>query len=112
MAMPRGLAFGSVSGMVGMPVVSENRTVTGVEALRTCGARVREAARGDGVNLPASRIPLACAGRKLGCAPWRSRNAWSTSSAIFWSGRVLVGLMQQLSRIERPKTSQDRGLLD
>jgi hypothetical protein len=45
-----------------LPAKSEKRTVTGVEPRCTCGARVSEAASLDGVNVPLSRMPFACAG--------------------------------------------------
>jgi hypothetical protein len=44
----------------------EKRTVTGVESRVMCGARVREAASGEGVKVPVSMMPFACAGRKPG----------------------------------------------
>ena len=64
MAIPRGPdRAGSLSGMVGRPVESENRTVTGVDGRFACGARVSFAASGDGVNVPEHISPLAWAGR-------------------------------------------------
>ena len=63
-AIPCGLATcGSLSGAVGTPAASENRTVTGVDGRLACGARVKPAAAGPGVNVPAYIVPLACAGR-------------------------------------------------
>lgn len=61
MAIPRGLAFGSASGIDGSPVELENRTVMEVEALLKWGAVERFLASGDGVNLPLSSFPFACA---------------------------------------------------
>jgi hypothetical protein len=52
-----------LSGIAGIPAKSEKRTVTGVDARCTCGARVSDAASADGVNVPLRRIPFACAGR-------------------------------------------------
>ena len=42
-----------------MRFMMENRTVTGVDVRLMCGARVRDAASGDGRNVPVSRMPLA-----------------------------------------------------
>jgi hypothetical protein len=73
---------------LGSPVELEKRAVTGVESLVMCGARVSEAASGEGVNVPVSMTPLACAGRKPGCCPKIASNWFSRSwlSAIsFWS---------------------------
>jgi hypothetical protein len=69
MASPRGFALGSLSGTSGTPVELEKRTVTGEDTRFRCGARVTDCAPGEGVNFPASIIPLACAGRKPGCSP-------------------------------------------
>ncbi len=67
MAMPRGPdRAGSLSGMVGTPVASEYRTVTGVDGRLACGARVSFAASGEGRNTPEHMSPLAWAGRKPG----------------------------------------------
>jgi len=55
--------------VVGIPAKFENRTVTGVEFCCRCGARVSEAASGDGVNTPVSRTPFACAGLNPGRTP-------------------------------------------
>jgi len=46
------------------PRKSEKRTVTGVEFRCKCGARVSDAASEEGVNVPVSRMPFACAGLK------------------------------------------------
>lgn len=59
--MPRGLALGSVSGIVGKPVDEEKRTVTGVEGWLKCGAEVRSEPAGEGVNVPVRRWPFAWA---------------------------------------------------
>jgi hypothetical protein len=42
--------------------IREPRTATGVEFRCRCGARVSEAASDEGVNVPVSRMPFACAG--------------------------------------------------
>src|ERR1700739_3752217 len=63
MAIPRGLASGELSGMVGIPVELENRTVTGVDARVMCGALVSFVAPVDGLNVPLTIRPLAWAGR-------------------------------------------------
>jgi len=64
-AMPRGLALGSVSGMVGKPVEEEKRRVREVLGEVKCGAVVRVAALGVGIKEPVRRWPFAWAG--LGC---------------------------------------------
>lgn len=56
---PRGLALESVSGISGMPVEFEKRTMTGVEELLKCGALESEAASAVGVNVPLVRWPRA-----------------------------------------------------
>ena len=61
-AMPRGEALGSVSGITGMPVDSEKRTVKGVEGKVKCGAVDKVEASGVGVKVPVRRTPLAWAG--------------------------------------------------
>lgn len=48
MPMPRGFALGSVSGISGMPVELEKRTVIGVERLLKCGAEERSLASAEG----------------------------------------------------------------
>ena len=53
--MPRGLALGSVSGMLGKPVEEENRTVIGVDGALKCGAEVSSEADEVGVKVPVSR---------------------------------------------------------
>lgn len=62
MAMPRGLALGSVSAIWGKPVEEEKRTVIGVEGVLKCGAVVRSDTVALGVNVPVRRCPFACAG--------------------------------------------------
>src|SRR5689334_25003667 len=61
--------------MAGMPAKSESLTLTGVDARWRCGALVSELPPADGVNVPLSRMPFACAGRKLGCDPFKLSNA-------------------------------------
>ncbi len=63
------IRIGVASGITGTPVEFEKRTVTGVDSRFRWGARVREAAAGEGVKLPFSRAPLAWAGRNPGCSP-------------------------------------------
>ena len=65
MAMPRGEALGSVSGMTGMPVELEKRIVKGVEAEVKCGAVERVEASVEGVKVPVSRRPLAWAYKEV-----------------------------------------------
>ena len=62
--MPRGLEFGSVSGIAGRPVEEEKRRVIGVEGAEKWGAVERDGAVGEGVNVPVRRWPFAWAGRK------------------------------------------------
>src|ERR1700676_2679817 len=57
-AIPCGLALGSASGSVGMPVVSENRTNTGT-LFAKWGALLKVAAEGLGVNVPSTITPFA-----------------------------------------------------
>jgi hypothetical protein len=45
--------------MFGKPVELEKRTVTGVDAILACGARVNFTASADGVNVPEHMSPLA-----------------------------------------------------
>ena len=59
--MPRGLALGSVSAILGKPVEEEKRTVIGVEELLKCGAVVRDGAVVLGVKVPVKRCPFAWA---------------------------------------------------
>src|ERR1051325_11553678 len=82
MAIPLGPdRAGSLSGMFGRPVPFEYRTVTGVDGLLACVARVSFAASGDGVNVPVHISPFACAGLKPGCSP----NIVSKASSSFWA---------------------------
>lgn len=53
--------MGSVSGMSGMPVEEEKRTVIGVDGEVKWGAVVRVLAVEEGVNVPVRRWPFACA---------------------------------------------------
>lgn len=57
--LPRGLALGSVSSIVMMPVEFKKRTVMGMEGDSKCGALKREAAIVEGVRLPVVMIPRA-----------------------------------------------------
>lgn len=60
-AIPRGLALASVSGILGKPVEEEKRTVIGVDAALKCGAEVSSAAEVVGLKVPVSRWPFAWA---------------------------------------------------
>src|SRR6266513_1216513 len=96
-AMPRGSAFGSLSGISGTPVPSENLTVTGVEPCTACCARVSDAAALDGVNVPVNKMPLAWTGLNPGCDPNMASNCFKISSlsAINFSsfGSGIVSLL-------------------
>lgn len=59
--MPRGLALGSVSGILGKPVEEEKRTVIGVDGALKCGAEVSSEADEVGVKVPVNRWPFAWA---------------------------------------------------
>lgn len=61
-AIPRGLAFASVSGIFGRPVEEENRTVIGVVEAFKWGALLRADAECVGTKTPLRRCPLAWAG--------------------------------------------------
>src|ERR1700739_2549151 len=54
MAIPRGLASGELSGMVGIPVELEKRTVIGVDARVMCGALVNLVAGAAGFYVSAA----------------------------------------------------------
>lgn len=60
-AKPFGLEFASLSGIVGIPVESEKRPMTGVDGAFKCGAEDRAAASGVGLNVPLRRMPRAWA---------------------------------------------------
>src|SRR5277367_2440867 len=99
MAMPWGLALGSLSGITGMPVELEKRTETGVDGRFKWGALLSVAASAVGVNVPFSMMPLACAGRKPGCTPNRVSNFCSISllrATIFSSVGSGIGLLLNL----------------
>jgi hypothetical protein len=95
--MPRGSAFGSLSGISGTPVESENLTVTGVEACTACCARVSDAAALDGVKVPVNKMPLAWTGLNPGCGPNMASSCFkisSLSAISFWSfGSGIVSLL-------------------
>lgn len=59
--MPRGSAFGSVSGILGIPVELLKRMRRGVLGEAKWGAMDSLDAAGVGVNVPVRRVPLACA---------------------------------------------------
>ena len=104
--MPLGLALGSLSGISGRPVESENRTVTGVDAALKCGALESAAAAGVGVNVPVSSTPLAWAGRKPGCRPksWSncSINASLKASSFSSVGNGMVSTSEPLYAKDSP----------
>ena len=77
-AMPCGLALGSPSGMVGTPVASENRTVTGISPPWNSAAVLSAAPAALGAKLPSATIPLAWLARMPG---WRP-NSWFITSTI------------------------------
>jgi hypothetical protein len=59
--MPRGLPLGSVSAIFGIPVDDEKRTVIGVEGALKCGAELKFEDSAEGVKVPVSSCPFACA---------------------------------------------------
>ena len=59
MAILCGLATSAPSGTVGIPVASENRTVTGIGLPLNSTARLSPAASGDALKLPSTTMPLA-----------------------------------------------------
>src|SRR6516225_2624418 len=59
MAMPCGLASADPSGIFGMPVESENRTVAGIELPLNNTPRLSPAASGEALKLPSTTMPLA-----------------------------------------------------
>ena len=59
--MPRGSAFPSVSGIWGIPVLFEKRTMTGVEGAVRWWATESSLAAGVGTQVPVSMKPLAWA---------------------------------------------------
>ncbi len=63
-AKPRGLAPPAVSGMVGMPVKSENLTSTGIDLAENSLAALRLDAPALGSNTPTAMMPLACTARE------------------------------------------------
>ncbi len=58
-AMPCGLASLEPSGRLGIPVASENRSVTGIELPLNSTARLSIAASGEALKLPCTTTPLA-----------------------------------------------------
>src|ERR1700694_4766961 len=112
MASPRGFAFGSLSGMVGRPVESENRAVTVVESRVRCGARDKDAASEEGVKVPVSKTPLAWAGRKPGCRPNIASN-WASRSLASWisfssDGRGILWLRFLLQQFDQAAMALQR----
>lgn len=79
-AIPRGSALPSVSGIWGIPVELEKRTQIEVLGAANWGAMESLAASGVGVNVPVKRMPLAWAGRvleRVRC--WKEELTWSKS---------------------------------
>ena len=93
-----------------MQVEFENRAVTGVEGRVMCGARVKPAAPGAGVNDPVSMEPFACAGRKPGWSPKMASNCFSRSSAkatIFSSeGSGMMTSCDTVAEVSRRRSSR------
>src|SRR6266566_381472 len=58
-AMPRGTAPGSVSGILGTPLAFEKRTVTGTVLPVRCAARLSDDAPAAAVNVPVTTRPFA-----------------------------------------------------
>jgi hypothetical protein len=63
-AMPWGAALGWASGICGLPVPSEKRTVTGTGPPCRWAALLIDFAVGAGVNVPVATMPFAWAKRK------------------------------------------------
>ena len=84
-AIPRA-GFRDPVGDVGIPVLSENRTVTRTALPWSWAARDSVAAAGEGVNSPSQTIPLACADRNPGCLPKRAFSASTSCSGTDFSG--------------------------
>jgi hypothetical protein len=87
MAMPRGPPRGSLSGMLGTPVPSENRTVTGTAGPLKCAALLSPFASFDGVKVPLTTVPLACMNRN---PVWIPPLSFTIASAIC-CGRLAAG---------------------
>jgi hypothetical protein len=100
--------------MIGIPVELENRAVTGVEGRVMCGALVKAAAPGAGVNVPVSMEPFACAGRKPGWSPKMASNCFSRSSAkatIFSSeGSGMMTSCDTVAEVSRRRSSGVAGV--
>ena len=103
MAIPRGSALASLSGIWGIPVLLLKRTETGVDGAWKCGALESVAASVVGVKVPVRRTPFACAegkvseaeeylggwaengpGRKPGCLP-KMACSWATRSSLVFT---------------------------
>src|SRR5215471_13131736 len=81
MASPRGVARGSASAILGMPVLAEKRTVTGTSCLK-CNALLTLAASALGTNLPSRTTPLAWAARCVVCLPNAELSASTNDSGV------------------------------
>src|SRR5262252_9952235 len=96
MARPRGLARGSASAILGMPVLAEKRTVTGTSCLK-CNALLTFAASALGTNLPSRTTPLAWAARCVVCLPHAELSASTDDSgvvAIADSFRMFIAVLR------------------
>src|SRR5215468_6857547 len=96
MARPCGLACGSASAILGMPVLAEKRTVTGTSCLK-CNALLTRAASALGTNLPSRTTPLAWADRCVVCSPNAELSASTNDSgvvAIAGSFRVSIAVLR------------------
>src|SRR3974390_3493340 len=96
MARPRGAARGSVSAILGTPVLAEKRTVTGTSCLK-CNALLTLAASALGTNLPSRTTPLAWADRCVVCLPNAVLSASTNDSgvvAIAGSFRVFIAVLR------------------
>ena len=115
-AMPCGLALASPSGIVGTPVASEKRTVTGTGSPANRAALLSVAPAALGWKLPSATMPLAWLARWPGCLP----NSWfitsticvGTSASSAWPGkgraqaRAAASAAVRRSLIERMVTSR------
>ena len=81
MAIPRGSALGSLSGIWGIPVLLLKRTETGVDGAWKCGALESFAASEVGVKVPVRRTPFACAEGKVS----EAEEYWGEGRKRTWS---------------------------
>jgi hypothetical protein len=101
-AMPRGFAFGSVSGSSGIPVEFENRIVTGVHGRAMCGAFVSEGASDDGsISRQRQASPVSSASVSVCSKSWRLSPEKTRML-------VLGALVGSVFRRREPKASRAR----